>query len=117
MIRRPPRSTLDRSSAASDVYKRKVLAQVALLQRAEQGVGAGLFLRNRALHVALAVVAREPAALPREPRHLAVIDHHRQAILVDPGLLAFAHHLIELRIAVDLPLLAVEAQVLVLSPG
>ena len=29
MIRRPPRSTLDRSSAASDVYKRRVLALVA----------------------------------------------------------------------------------------
>ena len=27
MIRRPPRSTLDRSSAASDVYKRQVLGQ------------------------------------------------------------------------------------------
>src|SRR5678815_2244854 len=27
MIRRPPRSTLDRSSAASDVYKRQVLSQ------------------------------------------------------------------------------------------
>ena len=27
MIRRPPRSTLDRSSAASDVYKRQVLFQ------------------------------------------------------------------------------------------
>ena len=27
MIRRPPRSTLDRSSAASDVYKRQVLEQ------------------------------------------------------------------------------------------
>ena len=25
MIRRPPRSTLDRSSAASDVYKRQVM--------------------------------------------------------------------------------------------
>ena len=25
MIRRPPRSTLDRSSAASDVYKRQVI--------------------------------------------------------------------------------------------
>ena len=31
MIRRPPRSTLDRSSAASDVYKRQV-----------QGVGGGV---------------------------------------------------------------------------
>ena len=28
MIRRPPRSTLDRSSAASDVYKRQVLTLV-----------------------------------------------------------------------------------------
>ena len=28
MIRRPPRSTLDRSSAASDVYKRQVLVDV-----------------------------------------------------------------------------------------
>ena len=28
MIRRPPRSTLDRSSAASDVYKRQVLDAV-----------------------------------------------------------------------------------------
>ena len=27
MIRRPPRSTLDRSSAASDVYKRQIIYQ------------------------------------------------------------------------------------------
>ena len=31
MIRRPPRSTLDRSSAASDVYKRQVLVLTALV--------------------------------------------------------------------------------------
>src|SRR5678815_1262457 len=30
MIRRPPRSTLDRSSAASDVYKRQVLPQASV---------------------------------------------------------------------------------------
>src|SRR5678815_3218954 len=30
MIRRPPRSTLDRSSAASDVYKRQLLDQAHL---------------------------------------------------------------------------------------
>ena len=30
MIRRPPRSTLDRSSAASDVYKRQALAHADL---------------------------------------------------------------------------------------
>ena len=29
MIRRPPRSTLDRSSAASDVYKRQLLLGLA----------------------------------------------------------------------------------------
>ena len=30
MIRRPPRSTLDRSSAASDVYKRQLLGEEAV---------------------------------------------------------------------------------------
>ena len=33
MIRRPPRSTLDRSSAASDVYKRQVWAGLTALLR------------------------------------------------------------------------------------
>ena len=44
MIRRPPRSTLDRSSAASDVYKRQVLGlpEVELLLREQiAGVGEG----------------------------------------------------------------------------
>src|SRR5678816_4851720 len=31
MIRRPPRSTLDRSSAASDVYKRQLYASILAL--------------------------------------------------------------------------------------
>ena len=31
MIRRPPRSTLDRSSAASDVYKRQVFLLTSLI--------------------------------------------------------------------------------------
>ena len=31
MIRRPPRSTLDRSSAASDVYKRQLLKDAPIL--------------------------------------------------------------------------------------
>ena len=30
MIRRPPRSTLDRSSAASDVYKRQLLITLTI---------------------------------------------------------------------------------------
>ena len=33
MIRRPPRSTLDRSSAASDVYKRQLLVTLLGLRR------------------------------------------------------------------------------------
>ena len=36
MIRRPPRSTLDRSSAASDVYKRQWL--VLMVQRLSQEI-------------------------------------------------------------------------------
>ena len=40
MIRRPPRSTLDRSSAASDVYKRQVQrhAQLAPIVRQQLGL-------------------------------------------------------------------------------
>src|SRR5678816_1030449 len=41
MIRRPPRSTLDRSSAASDVYKRQLSYMVARRRR-EIGVRAAL---------------------------------------------------------------------------
>ena len=33
MIRRPPRSTLDRSSAASDVYKRQIETNAGQLQK------------------------------------------------------------------------------------
>ena len=36
MIRRPPRSTLDRSSAASDVYKRQIHGRPGLADRAPQ---------------------------------------------------------------------------------
>ena len=39
MIRRPPRSTLDRSSAASDVYKRQVLRRVLLLAAVGLAIG------------------------------------------------------------------------------
>ena len=37
MIRRPPRSTLDRSSAASDVYKRQLLGIVKEQAQAKFG--------------------------------------------------------------------------------
>ena len=43
MIRRPPRSTLDRSSAASDVYKRQIHDfEVAFHGRTSEDVGAVL---------------------------------------------------------------------------
>src|SRR5678810_843803 len=41
MIRRPPRSTLDRSSAASDVYKRQVLYTTAGMRRAAIALNPG----------------------------------------------------------------------------
>ena len=44
MIRRPPRSTLDRSSAASDVYKRQgvgILCDVGAWYRGSVDVGHG----------------------------------------------------------------------------
>ena len=50
MIRRPPRSTLDRSSAASDVYKRQVV---------KLGV-----VRNGKVINASALLSTRPAAGP-----------------------------------------------------
>ena len=50
MIRRPPRSTLDRSSAASDVYKRQVVTEI--VHRAVEA-GPVLFLLGRQLQFGL----------------------------------------------------------------
>ena len=47
MIRRPPRSTLDRSSAASDVYKRQVVGGAAIARVALE-LTAALALVERA---------------------------------------------------------------------
>ena len=41
MIRRPPRSTLDRSSAASDVYKRQPQEVAGVLEAAEAAARGG----------------------------------------------------------------------------
>ena len=51
MIRRPPRSTLDRSSAASDVYKRQVLGRGEAVddrgaQRVTEAVDGGIVKRD-----------------------------------------------------------------------
>ena len=45
MIRRPPRATLDRSSAASDVYKRQE-GNLAFLAKSDDGRGALPFTRE-----------------------------------------------------------------------
>ena len=62
MIRRPPRSTLDRSSAASDVYKRQVLVLVAYGDRRP------------------IVQEVEPRAFEREPIRGHVLERHAVAV-------------------------------------
>ena len=57
-IRRPPRSTLDRSSAASDVYKRQEGHAVARLLHFAQEVGV-----EEDGHAALAQVGNDVAAV------------------------------------------------------
>src|SRR3972149_10259651 len=66
--------------------------------------------------VAHAVVAGQPAALLREQRNLAVVQHDREAILVERRLFARAHHLVVAVVAVPLPLFPVEAHVVVHAP-
>ena len=75
MIRRPPRSTLDRSSAASDVYKRQLEVLVAALagklvkgrerlvglagqQQGQRKVGAVSYTHLRAHETVLDLVCR-----------------------------------------------------------
>ena len=58
MIRRPPRSTLDRSSAASDVYKRQ--APKTLMRPA---LGALAFLEGHARKVTVVAASKTPLAM------------------------------------------------------
>ena len=46
MIRRPPRSTLDRSSAASDVYKRQLPDRSKLASRVKRPVAAAAAVKE-----------------------------------------------------------------------
>ena len=73
MIRRPPRSTLDRSSAASDVYKRQ-RGHVVEHQREAGGVVDGA-------HV------REEARL----RGLVVVRHHHHGGVGPEGPVSYTH--------------------------
>src|SRR5678815_2515053 len=68
MIRRPPRSTLDRSSAASDVYKRQEGGDYkAILKKICQIVKGP---------TSAEVVATDADGMIREGRDLAAIDEH-----------------------------------------
>ena len=94
---------------------RQIFTHVALLDRREHCIGRNFFLGSELRHVALSIVAGQPAPLLAESGHLAVVDHDGHAVFIDTGLLAFLHHFIQLRETPDLPLLAVIAQVLMLG--
>ena len=71
MIRRPPRSTLDRSSAASDVYKRQDQHGLDL---AELGTVDRLGGAARARQRARALVQRRPVSYTHLRAHETVLD-------------------------------------------
>src|SRR5450756_1385839 len=50
MIRRPPRSTQSRSSAASDVYKRQTVFSISLVLRHPGGSPAGVITQHGPAH-------------------------------------------------------------------
>ena len=87
MIRRPPRSTLDRSSAASDVYKRQVEAPVGI-DAPLPGAEPGQFVVGEELELgdADAVLARDHAVERARQRHDAVSYTHLRAheTVLDP---------------------------------
>src|SRR5678815_1520877 len=84
MIRRPPRSTLDRSSAASDVYKRQVLRLrwAAILHgriRPSIALTGGVATPDDGIKALLAgadVVQLVSALLRHGPGHVAIMRDH-----------------------------------------
>ena len=77
MMRRPPRSTLDRSSAASDVYKRQTPDSEPLLPRwAWSGAGGMMFLGAPSKLPASAMVGERTVSGPvaRRSGSLAAVD-------------------------------------------
>ena len=71
MIRRPPRSTLDRSSAASDVYKRQ--AEDRQVDRA-QGVGQREHTGEDREHHRVRGLGEEPVSYTHLRAHETVLD-------------------------------------------
>ena len=75
MIRRPPRSTLDRSSAASDVYKRQVVDRA----RRQIGLFLGILLAVSAVVIALIIYTMtmeklKPVSYTHLRAHETVLD-------------------------------------------
>ena len=75
----------------------------------------GLFGQVR--HVALADVAGQPAALLGEHGHAAIVDHHRQAVLIDGRLAIVPDLAAQARPADLLPVGAIEAPMRVRGAG
>ena len=71
MIRRPPRSTLDRSSAASDVYKRQVLDEITLPAAAFKGLTKA---RVDAYHGSMYSFFETPVSYTHLRAHETVLD-------------------------------------------
>ena len=72
MIRRPPRSTLDRSSAASDVYKRQVIHLIEEVVSRRMGLDALEALMGDVPDV-LPVAVADGAALLHDVLNLSLI--------------------------------------------
>src|SRR5450756_563435 len=86
MIRRPPRSTQSRSSAASDVYKRQVWGRRMLVHEADPAELAGIFGIDHADHLVTTTALRTPQV--RLAQDGAVVDPtrytHRATIAGQP---------------------------------
>src|SRR5665648_294543 len=89
MIRRPPRSTLSSSSAASDVYKRQI--HIVLTQNLDL-LGIGLYPRQPRGEGILgdvpAIAIRQPLVVLIELRYFAEL-FNEPPVLVAPFLLRF----------------------------
>ena len=71
MIRRPPRSTLDRSSAASDVYKRQVEIRVPLAMPVGRQIHRHAIQRGEKVG---SVIEIEPVSYTHLRAHETVLD-------------------------------------------
>ena len=71
MIRRPPRSTLDRSSAASDVYKRQINSYTSALAKIMPSAPA---YDLQPIHNIFAMALADPVSYTHLRAHETVLD-------------------------------------------